>query len=128
MQEEFNKAFSNEGVELLCFCSYFNNYVCDFTFHAKGINQINTHDFAIVGDIAEVDEDVIPVSLRRRVLPSNRQNVTLVYNISQRCMNYSTKKIGLTIEPDDNGENGWRTLLGIIGKAHVHNLLNVSDN
>lgn len=128
MQEEFGKAFNNEGVELFCSCSYFNNYVCDFTFHAKGINQINTHDFAIVGDIVDVDEDVIHVTLRRRVLPSNRQNVTLVYNISRRCMNYSAKKIGLSIEPDDNGENGWRTLLGIIGKSYTHNLLNVFDD
>lgn len=128
MLEEFGKAFNNEGVELLCSCSYFNNYVCDFTFHAKGVNQINTHDFVIVGDIVDVDEDVIHVTLRRRVLPSNRQNVTLVYNIYQRRMNYSAKKIGLSIEPDDNGENGWRTLLGIIGKSYTHNLLNVFND
>lgn len=128
MQEEFGKVFNNEGVELLCSCSHFDNYVCDFTFHAKGIDQIDIHNFAIIGDIVEVDEDVIPVSLRRAILPSNRQNVTLVYNISRRSMNYSAKKIGLTIEPDDNGENGWRSLLGIIGKFHVHNILNVFDD
>lgn len=79
----------------------------------------------MIGDIVDVDEDEIPASLRRTITPSNKENVILVYNLSRRTMNYKNKRTGLSIKPDDNGTDGWRKVLRIIGIFHIKFIENV---
>lgn len=66
-----------------------------------------------------------PASLRRTIIPSNRENVILVYNLSRRTMNYTNKRSGLSIKPDDNGTDSWRKVLGMIGRFHAKFIENV---
>lgn len=81
----------------------------------KGIEQINTHDFSIIGDIVDIDKDGLAPSLEHALIPSQRTNVVLVYNLANRTISFTRKKNGLTIKPFDGNNNSWGNLLKLIG-------------
>ena len=116
IQEEFIKTFGKNGENLECTCFYRKNHVYDFTFHLKGIEQINTHDFSIIGDIISIDDDTLPISLKNAIVPKMAINVVLVYNIAKRTISLTRPISGLVIYPYDNDSDVWRKLLGLVGK------------
>ena len=116
IQEEFEKTFGKEGTNIDCTCFYRKNHVYDFTYHLKGIEQINTHDFSIIGDIIDFDDNTLPISLKNTIVPKITTNVVLVYNIAKRTISFTTTKSGLVIYPYDNDSDSWRKLLGLVGK------------
>lgn len=116
IREEFEKVFGKEGTQIDCTCFYRKNHAYDFTYHLKGIEQINTHDFSIIGDIVNVDDETLPISLKNAIEPKTKENVVLVYNIAQRTISLTTPKAGLVIYPYDNGRDSWRKLLRLVGK------------
>lgn len=116
IQEEFEKVFGTEGTQIDCTCFYRKNHAYDFTFHLKGIEQINTHDFSIIGDIIDVDDETLPTSLKNAIEPKNKENVVLVYNIAKRTISLTNPKSGLVIYPYDNGSDSWGKLLRLVGK------------
>ena len=116
IMDEFVKEFGQEGVNLTCSCWYFNTYAYDFTFHSKGIEQINTRNFSIYGDIVAVDDSYLAQTLKSTIVPKKLTNVVLVYNIANRTLSFRTKRSGLVIEPEDGGSDGWSRLLGLVGK------------
>lgn len=116
IQEEFIKTFGKNGANLECTCFYRKNHVYDFTFHLKGIEQINTHDFSIIGDIISIDDDTLPISLKNAIVPKMTINVVLIYNIAKRTISLTRPISGLVIYPYDNDSDVWRKLLGLVGK------------
>ncbi|MCF0158818.1 MAG: hypothetical protein HUJ83_09940 [Veillonella sp.] len=116
IQEEFEKVFGTEGTQIDCTCFYRKNHAYDFTYHLKGIEQINTHDFSIIGDIIDIDDDTLPISLKNAIEPKIKENVVLVYNIAKRTISLTTPKSGLVIYPYDNDSDSWRKLLGLVGR------------
>lgn len=121
MQEitkEFVKEFGQEGVNLMCSCWYFNTHAYDFTFHARGIEQINSHTFSIYGDIIDIDDEYLAQTLKPIIVPKKLMDVGIVYNMENRTLRFTKKKSGLVIEVDDNGEDGWRRLLKLVAAAY----------
>ena len=116
IQEEFIKTFGEEGTNIDCTCFYRKNHAYDFTFHLKGIEQINPHDFSIIGDILDVDDETLPISLKNVIVPKRTENVILVYNLAKRSISLTRPISGLVIYPYDNGSDSWRKLLSIVGK------------
>ena len=116
MQEEFNKTFGDEGTNIDCMCFYYKNHVYNFTYHLKGIEQINTHYFSIIGDIIDVDDETLPMSLKNTIVPKSTDNVVLKYNLAKRTITLTRPISGLVIYPYDNESNSWRELLGLVGK------------
>ena len=119
IQEKFIETFGTEGVDLSCMCWYYKTSAYDFTFHMKGIEQINTHDFSIIGDIINVEDDDLAPSLQNALFPKIKNNVVLVYNLANRTLSFTVKKSGLTIKPYDNGSDAWSKLLGLVGKYNA---------
>ena len=116
MQEEFEKVFGAEGAQIDCTCFYRKNHAYDFTYHLRGIEQINTHDFSIIGDIVDIDDETLPVSLKNAIEPRIKKNIVLVYNIAKRTISLTNPKSGLVIYPYDNGNDAWGKLLRLVGK------------
>ena len=116
IREEFIKTFGEDGANVDCMCFYRKNHAYDFTFHLKGIEQINTHDFSIVGDIVDIDNDTLPNSLKNVIVPKITDNVVLVYNIAKRTISLTRPISGMVIYPYDNESDVWRKLLGLVGK------------
>lgn len=119
IQEKFIETFGAEGANLSCMCWYYKTSAYDFTFHMKGIEQINTHDFSIIGDIIDVDDANLAPSLKNVIVPKVLNNVVLVYNLANRTLSFTVKKSGLTIKPYDNENGGWVKLLGLVGKYNA---------
>lgn len=115
--DEFVKEFGQEGVNLTCSCWYFKTYAYEFTFHLKGIEQINTRNFSIYGDIVGVDDSHLAQTLKSTIVPKELTNVVLVYNLANRTLSFTTKRSGLVIKPEDEGVDGWSRLLGLVGKS-----------
>ena len=116
IREEFIKTFGEDGANVNCMCFYRKNHAYDFTFHLKGIEQINTHDFSIIGDIIDIDDDILPISLKNAIVPKITDNVVLVYNIAKRTISLTRPISGLVIYPYDNESDVWRKLLSLVGK------------
>ena len=116
IQEEFVNTFGEDGTNIDCTCFYRKNHAYDFTFHLKGIEQINTHDFSIIGDIIDIDDDTLPLSLKSAIEPKMLMNVVLVYNSSKRTISLTRPISGLVIYPYDNENDSWRKLLALVGK------------
>lgn len=116
IREEFIKTFGEDGANVDCMCFYRKNHAYDFTFHLKGIEQINTNDFSIVGDIVDIDNDTLPNSLKNVIVPKITDNVVLVYNIAKRTISLTRPISGMVIYPYDNESDVWRKLLGLVGK------------
>lgn len=119
IQEEFIKIFGEHGVDLDCMCWYYKSTAYDFTFHMKSIEQINTQNFSILGDITNVDDSNLAPSLKKAIVPNVLTNVILVYNLANRTISFTNKKSGLTIKPYDNETDGWSKLLSLIGKFNA---------
>lgn len=119
IREKFIETFGNNGADLSCMCWYYKTSAYDFTFHMKGIEQINTNNFSIIGDIVSVDAEDLAPSLQKAIVPKILNNVVLVYNLANRTLSFTTKKSGLTIKPFDNGSDAWSKLLGLIGKYNA---------
>lgn len=119
IQEKFIETFGADGADLSCMCWYYKTSAYDFTFHMKGIEQINTNNFSIIGDIVSVDAEDLAPSLQKAIVPKILNNVVLVYNLANRTLSFTTKKSGLTIKPFDNGCDAWSKLLGLIGKYNA---------
>ena len=115
IMDEFIKEFGQEGVNLTCSCWYFKTYAYEFTFHMRGIEQINTRNFSIYGDIVNIDDSNLAQTLKGAIVPKELMNVVLVYNLANRTMSFTSKKSGLVIKPEDEGEDGWSRLLGLVG-------------
>ena len=115
IMDEYLKEFGEEGVDLTCSCWYFKSYAYEFTFHLNGIEQINTHNFSIYGDILDIDASNLAQTLKSAIVPKQLTNVVLVYNLANRTISFTTKKSGLVIKPEDEGETGWSRLLGLVG-------------
>ena len=115
IMDEFIKEFGEEGVNLTCSCWYYNTYAYEFTFHLKGIEQINTRNFSIYGDIISVDDSKLAQTLKSALVPKELMNIVLVYNFANRALSFTSKKNGLVIKPEDEGEDGWSRLLGLVG-------------
>lgn len=115
INQKFVETFGTNGTLLECMCWYYKTSAYEFTFHMKGIEQINTHDFSIIGDIVDIDKDGLAPSLEHALIPSQRTNVVLVYNLANRTISFTRKKNGLTIKPFDGNNNSWGNLLKLIG-------------
>lgn len=115
IMDEFVKEFGQDGVNLTCSCWYYKSYVYEFTFHLKGIEQINTRNFSMYGDIIDVDDSHLAQTLKSTIVPKIMTNIVLVYNLANRTLNFTTKKSGLVIKPEDEGKDGWSRLLGLVG-------------
>ena len=116
IREEFIKTFGEDGANADCMCFYHENHVYNFTFHLKGIEQISTRDFSIIGDIVDIDDATLPISLKNAIVPQKTDNVVLVYNIAKRTISLSRPKRGLVIYPYDKESDVWRKLLSLVGK------------
>lgn len=116
--EEFINTFGEKGVDLVCSCWYFESFAYEFTVHVRGIEQINTHNFSIYGDIIDVDDTNLVDTLKSAIVPKTLNNVVLVYNFANRSLRFTTKKSGLVIKPEDEGTMGWSKLLDIVGRFY----------
>ena len=119
IMEEFVDTFGQNGVDLVCSCWYFKSYAYEFTIHVNGIEQINTHNFSIYGDIISVDDSSLAQTLKSAIVPKTLQNIVLVYNFANRNISFTTKKSGLVIKPEDEGATGWSKLLDLVGRFNA---------
>ena len=115
LEEEFIKTFGEDGMEIDCSCYYHGSPVFDFTFRVRSIVEIDMRHFSINGDIVEIDDETMPETMKKRIVPKIVNNVVLVYNLEERCLSFRPRKSGLTINPVDNGKASWSNLLGIVG-------------
>ena len=119
IMNEFIETFGQDGVDLVCSCWYFKSYAYEFTIHVRGIEQINTHNFSIYGDIIDVDDSNLAQTLKSAIVPKVLQNIVLVYNFANRNLSFTTKKSGLVIKPEDEGTTGWSKLLDLVGRFNA---------
>ena len=115
LEKEFIKTFGEDGTDIDCSCYYHNSSVYDFTYHLKGILEIDISHFSVIGDIIEFEDEGIPETLKKRIEPKILNNVVLVYHLEERCLSFRPRKSGLTIYPVDNEKASWFNLLGIVG-------------
>ena len=116
IHEEFNRIFGEKGISVDCTCFYCDNHAYDFTFHIKGFEQIDTRKFSLIGDIVSIDDDTLPLYLKKTLIPKIKENIVLVYDIEKRAISFTSRKSGLTIYPIDNGIDAWQKILGIASK------------
>ena len=117
--EEFTQVFGLGGVNLTCSCWYYNSYAYDLTFQATGLKQIDFNNYSIVGEITDVDDSFLADTLKSRIVPKNLLSVSLVYNLTNMSMRFSSRIAGLVIKPDDDGSDGWAKVLRLIGKMAI---------
>ena len=123
--DEFVKEFGQEGVSLMCDCWYFNTSAYEFTFQAKRLEQTGSHSFSIFGDIVAITDFYLAQLQESTIVPKKKENVVLVYDIDNRELRFAKKISGLTISPNDNGEDGWSRLLGVVGKLFAQSTLSL---
>lgn len=116
IMEDFVSTFGRNGVSLSCSCWYFKSYAYEFEIQVNGIEQINTRNFSIHGDIISIDTTPTPGTLMSTIVPKKLNDIGLVYNFANRSMNFTSKKSGLVIKPEDEDSDGWLKLLGMVGK------------
>ena len=127
LEEEFIKTIGEDVADIDCSCYYLGSPVFDFTFHVRGIVEIDMRHFSIIGDIIEFDDEGIPETLKKRIEPKMVNNVVLVYNLEERCLSFRPRKSGVTIYPFDNDKDSWCNLLGIVGN-YIAELIRTGGN
>lgn len=119
IMKEFYNTFGENGVTLSCSCWYFKSYVYEFEVHVRGIEQINTRNFSIYGDITSVDDSLMAATLKSTLVPKKLNDIVLVYNFANRSLSFTSKKSGLVIKPEDEHSDGWFKLLGLVGEFNA---------
>ncbi len=115
LEKELERTFGEEGTNLECTCSYYGSFVYDFIFHLRGIEEMNSSSFCLVGDISEIDDNALPESLKKRIVLKKRNNIELIYNIGNKNLSFHPGISGVTIYPENNGMDSWCKLLGLVG-------------
>ena len=113
VQNDFIETFGNYGANIDCSCYYRGNYAYDFTLNLKEIKQLSPDKFAFRGDIINIDDEALPLSLKKRIIPKITTNIELEFIATAKTLSFSS---GITIYPYDNDKDVWRKLLGVISK------------